>query len=172
MKKTEYIVIAFVNNQVSVLNRITSAYLKRHINIESLNVSESFVKGISTVVISANTSADTIEKVVNQLGNIVDVIYVDYYLQSDLICKELGLYKIASVILDERSYFEYILNRSNGRIIEINNDYIIMEKSGTRNELEKLKEELEKRNVLTSYSRSGIVVLHRESIENMFQKVS
>lgn len=164
--------IAFVNNQISVLNRITSSYLKRHINIESLNVSESFIKGISTVVISANTSVDTIDKIVNQLSNNIDIIYVDYYLQDDLIYKELGLYKIAADILDERSYFEYILNRSNGRIIEINNEYIIMEKSGTRMELEKLKEELEKKNVLTCYSRSGIVVLHRESIENIFQKVS
>ena len=42
--KREYIVVAFVNNQISVLNRITSAYLKRHINIESLNVSESYIK--------------------------------------------------------------------------------------------------------------------------------
>ncbi|MFA6335903.1 MAG: acetolactate synthase small subunit [Bacteroidales bacterium] len=172
MENKEYIVVAFANNQISVLNRITAAYLKRHINIESLNVSESFIKGVSMVVISAITSAETIERIVNQLANIIDIINVDYYLPDDLIYKELGLYKISDDILAERSYFEYILNRSNGRIIEINNEYIIMEKSGTRLELEKLKEELQKKNFLIGYSRSGNVILHRESIENIFQKVS
>jgi len=172
MEYREYIVVAFANNQISVLNRITSAYLKRHINIESLNVSESFVKGVSMVVISANTTSAVIERVVNQLGNIIDIINVDYYLQEDLIYKELGLYKISTEILTERSYFEYILNRSNGRIIEINDGFIIMEKSGTRIELEKLKEELEKKNFLTGYARSGNVILHRESIEMKLQKVS
>ena len=69
----EYIVVANVNNQISVLNRITSVYLKRHINIESLNVSESYIKGISTVVISAITSTDITQKIVNQLDNIIQI---------------------------------------------------------------------------------------------------
>ncbi len=172
MENKEYIVVAFANNQISVLNRITSAYLKRHINIESLNVSESFIKDVSMVVISAKISPEIIERIVNQLANIIDIINVDYYLPEDLIYKELGLYKISDEILSERSYFEHILNRSNGRIIEINNEYIIMEKSGTRLELEKLKEELQRKKFLTGYSRSGNVVLHRKSIEEIFQQVS
>ena len=44
----EYIVIAFTENQIGVLNRITGLYLRRKINIESLKVSESSIKGIST----------------------------------------------------------------------------------------------------------------------------
>ena len=43
----EYIVIAFTENQIGVLNRITALYLRRKINIESLKVSESSIKGIS-----------------------------------------------------------------------------------------------------------------------------
>ena len=49
----EYIVIAFTENQIGVLNRITALYLRRKINIESLKVSESSIKGISMFVISA-----------------------------------------------------------------------------------------------------------------------
>lgn len=79
MENKEYIVVAFANNQISVLNRITAAYLKRNINIESLNVSQSFTKGVSMVVISARTPADTIERIVNQLANIVDIVNVNYY---------------------------------------------------------------------------------------------
>ncbi|MFQ8826812.1 MAG: hypothetical protein ACLR76_04550 [Alistipes sp.] len=42
----EYIVIAFTENQIGVLNRITALYLRRKINIESLKVSESSI-GVS-----------------------------------------------------------------------------------------------------------------------------
>lgn len=170
--KREYIVVAFVNNQISVLNRITSAYLKRHINIESLNVYESYIKGVSTVVISAITTNQTIKMIVNQLANSVDILNVDYYLQEELIYKEMALYKISSKILDNKRGFDNILNQANGKIIEIDNDFIIIEKSGSRTELEKLKDKLESKNLLTGFSRSGNVVLHRESMENLMQKVS
>ncbi len=170
--KREYIVIAFVNNQISVLNRITSAYLKRHINIESLNVSESYIKGVSTVVISAITTKETTEMIVNQLGNAIDILNVQFYLQEELVYKEMALYKVSARIVDNRRRFDYILNSSNGRVIEINSEFLILEKSGSRTELEKLRDKLDSMNMLSGFSRSGNVVLHRESMENLMQKVS
>ena len=170
--KREYIVVAFVNNQISVLNRITSAYLKRHINIESLNVSESYIKGVSTVVISAITTKETIEMIVNQLANAIDILNVDFYLQEELIYKEMALYKVSLKILENKERFDNVLNSTNTRVIEINNDFLIVEKSGSRNELEKLKDKLEHMNMLNGFSRSGNVVLHRESMESLIQKVS
>lgn len=170
--KREYIVVAFVNNQISVLNRITSAYLKRHINIESLNVSESYIKGVSTVVISAITTKETIEMIVNQLANSIDILNVDFYLQEELIYKEMALYKVSLKILENKERFDNVLNSTNTRVIEINNDFLIVEKSGSRSELEKLKDKLEHMNMLNGFSRSGNVVLHRESMESLMQKVS
>lgn len=170
--KREYIVVAFVNNQISVLNRITSAYLKRHINIESLNVSESYIKGVSTVVISAITTKETIEMIVNQLANAIDILNVDFYLQEELIYKEMALYKVSLKILENKERFDNVLNSTNTRVIEINNDFLIVEKSGSRSELEKLKDKLEHMNMLNGFSRSGNVVLHRESMESLMQKVS
>ena len=75
----EYIVIAFTENQIGVLNRITALYLRRKINIESLKVSESSIKGISMFVISAFTTQEVIDKLAKQLRNIVEVIQVEYY---------------------------------------------------------------------------------------------
>ncbi len=170
--KREYIVVAFVNNQISVLNRITSAYLKRHINIESLNVSESYIKGVSTVVISAITTKETTEMIVNQLGNAIDILNVQFYLQEELVYKEMALYKVSARIVDNKRRFDYILNSSHGRVIEINNEFLILEKSGSRTELEKLRDKLDSMNMLSGFSRSGNVVLHRESMENLMQKVS
>ncbi|MDD2419542.1 MAG: acetolactate synthase small subunit [Bacteroidales bacterium] len=172
MENKEFIVLAFVNNQISVLNRITSAYLKRHINIESLNVSESYIKGISTVVISAIISEETVERIVNQLNNNIDILNVNYFLQDELIYKEMALYKISPDFIKDSLFFNHFLNRLNGKIIEISNEYIIAEKSGSKAELDALKQSLERKNLLISYARSGNVVLQREPVESLLRKVS
>lgn len=92
----EYIVIAFTENQIGVLNRITGLYLRRKINIESLKVSESSIKGISMFVISAFTTHEIIERLVKQLRNIIDVIQVEFYSNEELITQEIALYKISA----------------------------------------------------------------------------
>ena len=88
MTKQAHTVVALVNNQVSVLNRITGAYLKRHINIERLNVSESHTKGVSTVIITAIITDEMAKIIVNQLSSNIDIVFVNYYLDQEIIHKE------------------------------------------------------------------------------------
>ncbi|MDD2584894.1 MAG: hypothetical protein WCR61_06890 [Bacteroidales bacterium] len=88
MTKQAYTVVALVNNQVSVLNRITGAYLKRHINIELLNVSESHTPGVSTVIITAIITEEMAKMIVNQLSSNIDIVFVNYYLDQEIIHKE------------------------------------------------------------------------------------
>ncbi|MCK9304367.1 MAG: hypothetical protein PHP30_02970 [Bacteroidales bacterium] len=78
--KKEYILEALIDNQISVLNRITSAYMKRQISIESLKLSKSYVKGVKKVVISSHTTEEVIGHIVRQLNNLEDLHKVDYYL--------------------------------------------------------------------------------------------
>ncbi|MFA5713661.1 MAG: hypothetical protein WC960_05730 [Bacteroidales bacterium] len=77
--KKEYIVVASVNDNISVLNRITATYIKRHLNIDSLNVSNSSKKGVSNVLISCVTTKEAMEQIVKQIGNMIDVLSVRFY---------------------------------------------------------------------------------------------
>ncbi|HJB85110.1 MAG TPA: acetolactate synthase small subunit [Candidatus Alistipes merdigallinarum] len=167
----EYIVIAFTENQIGVLNRITALYLRRKINIESLKVSESSIKGISMFVISAFTTQEIIDKLVRQLRNIVEVIQVEYYSDDELITQEIALYKISSKIVRESGMVDMIIRSWNARIIEMNPSFVVVEKTGTREEIENLRTELETRKVLLEFTRSGSVVLHRESMENTLNQL-
>ena len=108
----EYIVIAFTENQIGVLNRITGLYLRRKINIESLKVSESSIKGISMFVISAFTTHEIIERLVKQLRNIIDVIQVEFYSNEELITQEIALYKISAEILRQSDTVDRIIRQS------------------------------------------------------------
>lgn len=167
----EYIVIAFTENQIGVLNRITALYLRRKINIESLKVSESSIKGISMFVISAFTTQEIIEKLVRQLRNIIEVIQVEYYSDDELITQEIALYKISSKIVRESGTVDMLIRSWNARIIEMNPSFVVVEKTGTREEVENLRAELESRKILLEFTRSGSVVLHRESLENTLNQL-
>ena len=167
----EYIVIAFTENQMGVLNRITALYLRRKINIESLKVSESSIKGISMFVISAFTTQEIIEKLVRQLRNIIEVIQVEYYSDDELITQEIALYKISSKIVRESGTVDMLIRSWNARIIEMNPSFVVVEKTGTREEIENLRAELESRKILQEFTRSGSVVLHRDSLENTLNQL-
>ena len=125
----EYIVIAFTENQIGVLNRITGLYLRRKINIESLKVSESSIKGISMFVISAFTTHEIIERLVKQLRNIIDVIQVEFYSNEELITQEIALYKISAEILRQSDTVDRIIRQWNARFIEINPACVAAEES-------------------------------------------
>ena len=165
----EYIVIAFTENQIGVLNRITGLYLRRKINIESLKVSESSIKGISMFVISAFTTHEIIERLVKQLRNIIDVIQVEFYSNEELITQEIALYKISAEILRQSDTVDRIIRQWNARFIEINPAYVVVEKTGTREEIDRMRETLAEEKLLDEFTRSGSVVLHRESVEENLQ---
>ena len=163
--KQEYIVIAFTENQIGVLNRITALYLRRKINIESLKVSESSIKGISMFVISAFSTAETMDLLVKQLRNIIDVIQVECYTNEELITQEIALYKISA----QSDTADRLIRQLNARIIEFNPDYVVVEKTGTREEIDRMRQMLSDENLLEEFTRSGSVVLHRESWEDKLQ---
>lgn len=166
MENREYIVTAFTENRTGVLNRITAIYLRRKINIESLKVAPSSIDGVSTFVISAFTCEETIKKVVSHIKKIVDVIDAEYDAASNLITQEIALYKVSKSIFENREQMEYATRHVSGRIIELTSEYVVFKKTGCREEIEEVRDELLKRGILEQFTRSGSVVLHHTSIED------
>lgn len=165
----EYIVTAFSENQIGVLNRITAIYLRRKINIESLRVSESSVKGISMFIISAYTTQEIIEKVVRHINRIIEVLDTQYYTADELITQEVALYKISKSLFEKAENFDLLNSNKGARVIEMRDDYLVVEMTGSRLEIDTLAATLKKEGVLEQFSRSGSVILHRESIEELLQ---
>lgn len=164
MERQEYIVTAFTENQVGVLNRITAIYLRRKINIESLRVAESSIKGISMFVITAITTHGTIEKVVKHINKIIEVLDVKFYTAGELITQEVALYKISKEVFADKTANEVITGNKNARIIEFENDYIVVELTGSKEEITEFKTKLEDKHILVQFTSSGSVILHRENI--------
>ena len=62
MDKKLYTMIVYSENIAGLLNQITAVFTRRQINIESLNVSASSIKGVHKYTITAWTDEETIKK--------------------------------------------------------------------------------------------------------------
>jgi acetolactate synthase-1/3 small subunit len=164
--KQEYIISAYTENHIGLLNRITIIFTRRHINIESLTVSESALKGISKFTIVVSATEEVVRKVVGQIEKHVEVLKAFYHTNSEMISQEIALYKVATEALIGSSLIEQLVRKYNARILEVTKDYTVIEKTGHKDETQEFFEELNQIGVL-QFIRSGRVSLTRSPIEKL-----
>ena len=164
--RKEFIITVYSENHIGLLTRITIVFTRRKINIESLTVSESAIKGIFkfTIVIQ-ETEAQT-KKVVNQLEKQVDVLKAFFHTNAEMIYQEIALYKVPIEPIYESDTIEKIVRRNNARILEITKDYVVIERTGHKEETQALFEELNHFKVM-QFIRSGRVAITRDPIERL-----
>ena len=164
MDKTLYTVAVFSENRVGLLNQISIIFTRRKLNIESLSVSPSSIKGVHKFTITANSDEETIEKLVKQIEKRIDVLKAFYYTDNEIVYQEIALYKVPTKNLIEEQNLEKIIRRHNARILEISAEYTVIEKTGHNEETEALFEEL-KRYGITQFVRSGRVAITKSNKE-------
>lgn len=163
----EYIVSAYTENNIGLLNRITIIFTRRGVNIDSLTVSESAIKGISKFTIVVKTTKDQVEKIVSQIEKLVEVLKAFYHTNDEMIFQEIALYKISTKALTDTNNVETIVRRHSARIMELTQDYTVIEKTGHNAETELLFEELQNTCGVLQFIRSGRVALTRSPIEKL-----
>lgn len=164
MDMREYIISIFSENHAGVMNRITSLFLRRKINIESIKVSEVPPADVKIIDIVVRAAEDTIGALVRQIEKIVEVLKADYCTAEGLIAREVALFRVSKGVF-ENDVAEQLSCTHGMRIIGMEEDCVIMEKTGLREEIDAMREDLRRRGLLVQLSRSGTVILHRESVE-------
>ena len=132
--KTLYTIIVHSENIAGLLNQVTAVFTRRQINIESLNVSASSIKGVHKYTITAWTDRDTIEKVVKQIEKKIDVIQAHYFTEDEIYFHEIALYKVSTPAFQETPEASKVIRRYNARIVEVNPVFSIVEKNGMSEE--------------------------------------
>lgn len=166
METKEFTITAFSENAVGVLNRITIIFTRRHLNIESLAVSESALKGIHKFTIVVNTTQESIEKVVKQIDKVVDVIRAYYLTADEIIYQEIALYKVPTEALTSSTDIEGLVRKYNARILEVTQEYTVIEKTGHKDETQALFDELNNFKVL-QFTRSGRIAVTKATRERL-----
>jgi acetolactate synthase-1/3 small subunit len=160
----EYTISAFSENSIGLLNRITIIFTRRHVNIESLTVSESAIKGVHKFTIVINSTPEKVEKVTKQIEKLVEVLKAFYHTNDEIITQEIALYKVPTDALMKSNEIENLVRNSGAKILEITPDYTVIEKTGYKSETTELFDKLDKFGVL-QFTRSGTVAVTKNPKE-------
>jgi acetolactate synthase I/III small subunit len=155
-----YTIIIFTENKPGVLYRIADLFLRRKINIESLTVSEIESKGLSRFTVVVKADPHIIEKVVKQLYRIIEVVKVFEKTDEELIFREIALLKVSTKNAEQREAVEKTALLCQAKVILVGNDFLMLEKSGTEEEITTLYT-LVKPFGIKEYVRSGRVALSK-----------
>lgn len=159
--KQQFTISIYTENKVGLLHRVTIIFTRRHINIESINASESEVRGIYRYTIVVFETRENVEKVVKQIEKQVDVFTAFYHTTEEIIHQEIALYKLSTSAISQGLGLESIIRDYHARILSIENDYIVIEKTGHKEETQELFEKLRPYNVL-EFVRSGRVAMMKQ----------
>lgn len=156
----EFTITVFSENSIGLLNRITINFTKRKLNIDSLTVSESAIKGVYKHTIVVRCALATVKNLVNQLNKQIDVIRTFFLREHEILHQEMAMYKIETSTFLESNKVEVIIRKHNARILEVTKEYTAIEKTGHKKETQELFEELQPFGVL-QFVRSGRVSITR-----------
>ena len=152
-EKREFVLTIFSENKVDLLGQITSIFTYHNVNIESLTTSESAIAGIHKFTIVVCETAEKVERMIKQVEKRVDILKAFVYEPEDVVMQEIALYKVAL-----HKNVEQLVRKYQLRILEISDDYIVIEKTGHKNETAALFEELKPYGVY-QFVRSGSIAV-------------
>ncbi len=156
----EYTITVFTENHAGLLSRVVAIFSRRHINVESLTTSKSSMPDIHRFTIVVNVTEDMVKKLVAQLEKQVDVMKAFYYERDEIVFQEVALYKVPTSIFMNNTRVEKLIRSYNARVLEIEQEYIVIEKTGHESETEALLEELKQIGIY-EFVRSGRVAIVR-----------
>lgn len=117
MSEYRYILL-LVKNSSGVLHKITGLFVKRGINIETINSGECNLKNIIRITISGVWDEYTTNQLIVQLKKLFDVLFVKELENKNSIIKELTFIKIELNSCDILRV-ENLVEKLNGKILEI-----------------------------------------------------
>ncbi|MDE0535233.1 acetolactate synthase small subunit [Tenacibaculum sp. L6] len=161
--KNTYTVSIYTENNVGLLNRISAIFQRRHINIESINSSSSEIKSVSRITLLVKVTEEQIKKIIGQIEKQVEVIKAFYHTDEETIYQESCLFKLSTDLLTDNDEIQTIINQSKSRVINVNKNFFVLEKSGTKEEVEELYHILDKHGIM-QFVRSGRIAITKDEM--------
>ncbi|MEO9485647.1 MAG: acetolactate synthase small subunit [Ekhidna sp.] len=162
MEEKEYTISVLTEDKPGLLNKLTIIMSRRKININSLNVSTTEVDGVSRYSIVATATKQDLEKVVKQIRKLVDVLGSFLYDENEIYYQEIALYKLSLEVFQRNGLLEKLIRHHGAKIMAIEDNQIVIEKTGTKQETHELYEALGPYDIL-EFARSGRVAISKSN---------
>lgn len=157
----EYTISLFTEDHIGILNKITIILTRRQINIDSITASESAVKGVHLLTIVVRTNPELVRNVARQFGKVIDVLKVFVHTSEEVVYQEIALFKVLTKTMLSGNIVDNIVRIHNGRFLEVTPEFMVIEKTGHKQEILELLNYLEPYGVL-QFVRSGRVAITKQ----------
>jgi acetolactate synthase I/III small subunit len=138
MVSTKHTLVALVQDNPGVLNRMVSLFRRRGFNIASIAVGSSETAGFSRITFVVDGSITMVEQVRKQLmGKVVEVVKVSDITDEVIVVRELALIKVKASA-DSRSEIIQIVDIFKAEIVDVSQDTLIVEITGAEDKIESL----------------------------------
>jgi len=148
-----------VNDRPGVLMRISQVFARRGYNIESLVVSPAHLPRTSRMTITSSGPEDVLHQIILQLNKLVDVVHAKDHSDDQAVTRELALFKVGCSV-PERTEILQIAEAFRGKTVDISEETITIEATGTSDKMDALESLLGKFD-LREMVRTGKVVMAR-----------
>jgi acetolactate synthase-1/3 small subunit len=151
--------VAYVEDKPGVLNRVASLFRRRNFNIESLTVGHTDQTGVSRMTIVVDADDLTARRIEANLYKLVNVLRVDDVTDKSSVQRDLALIKVA-VTPANRSEVIQLADVFRARVVDVDNESLIIEITGTEDKIEKLTEVMRPFGIIEMV-QTGIVAMSR-----------
>jgi len=153
-------VVALVENEPGVLNRVASLFRRRAFNIDSLTVGRTHKPHVSRMTIRVDAGPEYAKRIATNLYKLVNVINVKILDDEPHVVRDLALIKVRNDDAESRNNITEICDRYPARIIDIGPEVSIIEMVGTEELIETFIAELTPIGIVEMI-RTGLVAMGR-----------
>lgn len=144
-------IVALVENKPGVLARISSLFMRRNFNIESIAAGETEDPGVTRITTVVEGDESVLEQVISQLAKLIDVIKVIDMTELEMVARELALVKVKAPEEKRRGILD-VVEIFRAKVIDVHPETLVIEMSGEEQKVDALLQ------VLASY---GVVEIAR-----------
>mgnify|MGYP000075357834 CR=1 FL=1 len=155
-----HIISILIENEAGALSRVSGLFSARGYNIESLTVAPTEDESLSRMTILTVGSDDVVEQITKQLNKLVEVLKI-VELEESAVRRELVLIKLKADP-STRSQIIEIVQLFRGKTVDVQNESLTIEATGSPDKLEALLEMLRPYGI-RELVQSGLVALGRGS---------
>lgn len=147
------VISCLVQNQTGVLARIISVFGRRGFNIETMTASPTNDPDITRITIILTATEETMEQVLAQVEKVETVKEV-FPLGENTLYRELLLLK-AKANQEERHKIKEIVDIYRGKIIDLSQDSVIVELTGSPNKIDAFIDVMNDSHTIIEVCRTG-----------------
>jgi acetolactate synthase I/III small subunit len=148
-----------VEDKPGVLARVSALFARRGYNIQSLAVGATGQKNLSRMTIVVDVEESPLEQITKQLNKLINVIKIVEQDDDNSVARELALIKVRAGATTRSQVIEAV-NLFRAKVVDVSNESLTVEATGTPEKLEALLQILEPYGI-REIAQSGVVSLSR-----------